>query len=435
MNSLLTYLIQSGLILSLFFLGYRFLLSNETGFFQNRFFLLTGIMASTIIPGLPLSVSINQDATKVVWLKEVIIQPGGLVNTVASEMSSSNIILMLYLAGALFFSLRLITRLLNILLLVKRHGISRKGNDNIVLLSGDYAPFSILNLIFVNVNDLNKISLDKVLAHERIHIRQKHSIDLLLIELLTVIQWFNPFVWLYKHAIKANHEYLADQGVLDGGYNKISYQNLLLNQVFGMQINYLTNNFNNSLIKRRLTMMSNIKNSKIPVWKYIFLVPVTLGIAMFITISFSSQVIAQDQQAQLQMQESKQIEKQDPPQIQKEEDTPIFTVVDDMPTFKGGKDALFEYLSTNIKYPEEAKKNGVEGTCFVTYVVEKDGSISNVKVLRGIGAGCDEEAIRVIENMPDWNPANHDGKPVRVQFNIPIKFKLDNNKKSEDKNG
>lgn len=114
----------------------------------------------------------------------------------------------------------------------------------------------------------------------------------------------------------------------------------------------------------------------------------------------------------------------DVPEEEEEEEAPIFTVVESMPTFPGGDEARIKYLQENLKYPQMARESGIQGRVFVTFVVERDGNITDVKILRGIGGGCDEEAIRVIQNMPKWVPGKQRGKPVRVQFNMPILFKL-----------
>jgi protein TonB len=106
------------------------------------------------------------------------------------------------------------------------------------------------------------------------------------------------------------------------------------------------------------------------------------------------------------------------------EEQQIFMVVESMPEFPGGEAALHQYLAENIKYPQMAKESGIQGRVFVTFVVEKNGKVTDVKVLRGIGGGCDEEAIRVVKNMPSWAPGKQRGKPVRVQFNLPVKFTL-----------
>lgn len=102
----------------------------------------------------------------------------------------------------------------------------------------------------------------------------------------------------------------------------------------------------------------------------------------------------------------------------------IFTVVEESPSFPGGDEARIRFLQENIEYPQMARESGIQGTVYVTFVVEPNGSVSGVRVLRGIGGGCDEEAVRVIKKMPKWNPGKQRGKPVRVQFNMPIKFTL-----------
>ncbi|MGM0612909.1 MAG: energy transducer TonB [Bacteroidota bacterium] len=111
----------------------------------------------------------------------------------------------------------------------------------------------------------------------------------------------------------------------------------------------------------------------------------------------------------------------DEPEVEEEE---VFTVVEEQPSFPGGEEARRKYLRDNIEYPQMARESGIEGTVFVTFVVEPDGSITDVRVLRGIGGGCDEEALRVVRNMPEWEPGKQRGKEVRVQFNMPIRFKL-----------
>lgn len=109
---------------------------------------------------------------------------------------------------------------------------------------------------------------------------------------------------------------------------------------------------------------------------------------------------------------------------EEEEVMQIFSVVEEMPSFPGGDPGRIKYLSENIQYPQMAKESGIQGTVYITFVVERDGSVTDVRILRGIGGGCDEEAIRVVKNMPRWAPGKQRGKPVRVQYNLPIKFQL-----------
>lgn len=124
--------------------------------------------------------------------------------------------------------------------------------------------------------------------------------------------------------------------------------------------------------------------------------------------------------------EDTEVEEYEPAPMEEEdkEEEKVFVVVEDQPEFPGGEQARKQYLSENIEYPQLARESGIEGTVYVTFVVEKDGSISDVRVLRGIGGGCDEEAIRVVKEMPKWEPGKQRGKEVRVQFNMPIRFTL-----------
>jgi len=109
----------------------------------------------------------------------------------------------------------------------------------------------------------------------------------------------------------------------------------------------------------------------------------------------------------------------------------VFTIVEQMPQYPGGQDGMMRYLGSNIKYPEEASEAGIEGVVYVTFVVEKDGAVGEARVLRGIGAGCDEEAVRVVRAMPKWEPGMQRGKPVRVQYNLPIRYKLNTSEKKK----
>ena len=104
------------------------------------------------------------------------------------------------------------------------------------------------------------------------------------------------------------------------------------------------------------------------------------------------------------------------------------TIVEQMPEFPGGKDALIAYISKNLNYPEQAVEEGIEGVVYVSFVVEEDGKISNAKVLRGIGGGCDEEALRVVQRMPNWTPGKQRGEALRVKYNLPIRYKLASDK-------
>lgn len=163
--------------------------------------------------------------------------------------------------------------------------------------------------------------------------------------------------------------------------------------------------------------MSKSKTNKFAVLKMLVAIPLALFLVMAFSFTVSNSVIAQDTKTKPEV------------VVIKTQEGDIFTVVEQMPRFPGGDDARIKFLKENIKYPDEARKQGISGTVFVSFVVEKDGSISNVKLLRGIGGGCDKEALRVVSMLPNYEPGLQDGKPVRTQFNLPISFKLNGGEK------
>jgi len=321
--------------------------------------------------------------------------------------------LWVYISGAIINILRLFFQLYRLFSLAGKTGINREYGVKVVYTGKSYTNFSFFDIIFLNSSEKDKNKLLEIITHEKVHIRQKHFIDLIIIELMTIIFWFNPFMWFYKRSIKAVHEYLADEGVLKNGYKKTNYQELLFNQTFGIQFFALTNNLNQSLIKRRLTMMSKSKTNKFAILKIMAVIP----IAMLLILACARNTETKNEISK--------------GQIINDEGSDIFTVVEQMPKFPGGNKALFKFLNKNIKYPEEARKQEISGRVFVTFIVEDDGEITNIELLRGIGGGCDEEAMRVISIFPNYEPGLQRGIPVRVRFNMPIKFVLE--KKDKDK--
>lgn len=430
MTELLIYLIKSAVCLGALYLIYRFFLRKETFFAANRFYLIASIILSFILPLFKIPVYYESaELTYVIVLEAVTISAQKVEAGLLNNLSFYQIVLIVYLTGAALFLMRFIFQMLQLVFLINKFGVTKMNDLKVVKLDRKYSPFSYFNFIFLNDENLKDKNLKEIIDHEKIHIRQKHSIDLILIEVLTIIQWFNPFIWFYKASIKGIHEYLADNGLLTDGLNKATYQNLLLNQSVGIQINDLTNNFNQSLIKKRFIMMTKLQSKKIAKLKLLLVLPVAAVLFICFTFSANQKVIGQTPANE------KLLTKTEKPiqdvKAEKQEEK-IFVIVEKMPEFQGGKDAQIKFMATNIKYPQEARKAGIQGMVYVTYVVEKDGSITGVRVMRGIGGGCDEEAIRVISLMPKWQPGTQKGKTVRVQYSFPIMFTLDDDGVSKD---
>jgi TonB family protein len=256
------------------------------------------------------------------------------------------------------------------------------------------------------------------------------------------------------------HEYLADEGVLHSGVDVNVYSTLLFEQGTGIQINDLTNNFSKSLIKKRIIMMTKKKTASLARAKLMIALPLALSMMLFISIN--PDMLAQEEKVPpppppkkekevnkpvnsdkepvvITVVEKPAREKKEPKSIQiaeYQDDDPVFTVVEEMPKYPGGNKALYAFMGENIKYPQDAKEKGIQGTVYVSFVIEKDGSVSHVKILRGVSKSLDSEAMRVVKTMPNWEPGTQRGKAVRVQYNLPIKFTLDKDddkKKEEDR--
>jgi len=459
MSSFVNYLLESGISLSLFALVYFLFLRRETFFSVNRWFLLISIGFSAILPLLhipfyaPPSVMLPEvTVTPYANLLSVIIVYGTELSTVTERLVLTySVVGYLYLLGAAFFSGMLILQIYQIIRLIASNRIVPEGKIKLVILDRELSPFSFLNYIFVSNNLQNTKGWEKMLEHEKQHIRQGHTFDVLALELVAVFQWFNPFFWVFRRALRENHEFLADQAVISQGTAPSWYKQILINQYVGDQI-VLANNFNYSLVKNRIQMISKIKSRKIAIGKVLFgmLMAVCL-IAVFacekkqpakVKIAApekSVSIVYQGHNLQVSgdsigIEKLKQLITK--PETSENATQPktlvavnseleeVYTVVEQIPEFPGGEAALRNFLGKSVKYPPEAIKKGIQGKVFVTFVVAKDGSVVNAKIARGADPMLDTEALRIVNAMPKWSPGKEKGKVVAVQYTIPISFVL-----------
>lgn len=288
MDNLILYLAKSSLGIALFYSTYWLFLRKNTLFNINRAFLIIGL-------ALPLMLSLTEiEYTVLVNPNETIkdvFQPfkpsfNTLDSVISSQASNHNsnkwksIAIIIYLTGVAIFLLRLLWQTIELISLISKHGVLTLNGNKIVENNKYGLPFSFINIIFINPKFHNGTDLNSILTHEKVHIREKHWFDLLLVELITVFFWFNPFVWLFERSIKQNHEYLADKGVLAQGHSVGKYQSILINQIMGMQIIGLTNNLNYSLNKKRMTMMTKTKTSKTKAFRMLWALP-AIAILLF----------------------------------------------------------------------------------------------------------------------------------------------------------
>ena len=533
MNSIFIYLLQSAISIVIFYLFYELLFKRDAFFAFNRYYLLLTIFISTFLPLLDFSIySIFSGTSDPVislapvyglfeyTLGEVTIYGEGssAIDSVATGKSLPyfSYIILLYMIGVFFAVGRFIFRFYQISRLLQKSKVVYHNGLRLIFTVPGTPTFSFFNYVFIDENLFNRRDeVDKIIEHEKIHIDQNHSLDLVIAELFSIIQWFNPTVYLLKKTLKENHEFIADSDVLAVYPDIMSYTKLLIDNSSIIKTNILTHNFSYSLLKRRLFMIKKTKN---PLRFSFKLVWVMLAVSMVVYAcsgpikkdNISSEIesvtsvdpnfsndsilvtsyfepdnglvkfvisIGKDRITKLSLFDKNNtlisdfmdgnysrglytiiwkpennevippgtysyvftaddnkidgifLEVMDPLSTVNNIEYEVFTVVEVMPEYPGGMDELGIFLSNNIKYPIKALKDGVEGRVFVNFVVGKDGSVIDSKVIRGIGSGCDEEAIRVIESMPNWIPGKQRGQAVNVSYNLPIRFALDEKEK------
>ena len=442
MNAMLLYLPESALCIALLYGVYWLFLRRDTFFMMNRMYLLGITAFSLVFPLVPFHFTASGTAATVVYMLDpVLITPEKVGQTVIIHLQWIQVAGIVYLTGLAIFLLRFAMQLIQLFIIVRRNGIERRDGIRLVFVDRGYSPFSFFNLVFINEKNISNDRLQAILTHEKVHVRQRHTLDLVLGELLCIMQWFNPFAWLTGREMKAIHEFLADEGVLTAGISPLQYQQMILDESMGIQVNGLTNNFNVSLLKKRILMISKTKSGKRARVKMILVVPAIMVLVfLFSARSFSGSPGTQDKNAAVTVtgQQSAASAKAAPQSQEKikytkAEPGKVYDSVDVMPEYPGGNEALFKFIMANIKYPEKAMKNKTQGMVFISFIVWKDGLVGDIKVLRGIGSGCDEEAVRVVSKMPKWKPGQKNGQNVNVHFNLPIKFKLDADKKESPK--
>lgn len=428
MEALLNWNIRAALYLLLFALAYLLFLRRNASASFNRFYLLSSSVLALVLPLLSLNIyQVRNDAVYAAFqLPEILVNTLGANDTIAAEsVVYSFSVFGVFGLISVFFLLLYVSRLLYISVLIYSHKKENLTGMTLVKLQNDKVPFSFFHWLFVSEALKSDHRFESVLAHEKAHAKRLHSLDVLFIELLQIVFWFHPAWYFMRAELKAMHEYEADELAI-AQVNKSSYQKSLLElTTFGGML-WLTNPFNVSLIKKRLLMM-NRKNGNQPAqkWLKLLLVLPFLAAAIFIqSCNFATDktdeiTVKEVQTAKENLPEPETLEAPKAPEGE------TFTVVEEMPQYPGGVQEMMNFLTNNIQYPEQARRQKIQGRVFVNFVVEKDGAVSNVNILRGIGAGCDDEAIRVVELMPKWKPGKQNGQPERVAFNLPINFTLE----------
>ncbi|MBB6236751.1 TonB family protein [Pedobacter sp. AK013] len=541
------------LYLIVFFGFYKLLLDKETYFTLNRIYLVSAGVLSLCIPFIRLEWLTEQKAAQQVYTSvnwEAVLAQATIVTERNTGFNWGNAFVYIYCAGILFFLGRLVFNLLAVKKLIT---INRAG--------------SAFSFFGKKVIDQQLPQMDVIDIHEEAHIKQWHTVDILFFEIIGIITWLNPVIYLYKKAIKNIHEFLADELAAEFQGDKAEYAMLLLSKSFGISPNTLTNGFlEKSLIKKRIFMLHKERSKKIAIVKYGIFIPLFAILIVFSSatvrknekllsitdqipmekpiemvenmvtapekpiitptisvdgktdanwkgfyqfllrnIKYPNAASSDEVQGNTQIKfnlkggrvtnitsnvelgagcdeevmkailsykgfktvadgkyaltvsfkipesseafKNKLLPKSDGyvnlnkiniisylPKTSETETSSIksentdkvydFVSIEKQPEFPGGITKFYKYIGSNIKYPKLAQENNVQGKVFLSFVVEKDGSLTDIQIARGLGSGTDEEAIRVLKESPKWNPGIQNGLAVRVKYNINVNFTL-----------
>ena len=475
MGFFFVYILKSGVCLSLFYLFYRLLLSKETFYRFNRIALLGILVFSLLLPLIEVTKAPQNEINQAVLTIEqllvmaenhqetqvtTVVEGDDLVDTWRSPVHWIEIVLLFYIAGIFFLVCRNVYSLFRLVRLMNT-AQRRQIDKHTVLLVHDrnVAPFSWMKFVVISRTDLEENGRE-ILIHECAHIRKHHSWDLLIADICIFFQWFNPGAWLLKQELQNIHEYEADEAVINEGINARDYQLLLIKKAVGTRLYSMANSFNHSKLKKRITMMLKEKSSPWARLKYLYVLPVAaIAVTAFArpevseTVEEISAVKVNDltaivetkvaessgQLLPVQSVPKDSVNRKSKVAVQQMDELvvvgyaskdsvkdrePVFNVVEQMPSFPGGMEALMQYLAKNMRYPVEAQKNKVQGRVVVGFIVSKDGDIKKAHILRGVDPELDAEAIRVIESMPRWMPGMQRGKAVAVSYTLPVMFRL-----------
>lgn len=418
--SALPYLLTASLYLLLFYGCYVLLLRRNTFFGLNRAYLLGSVVLALLLPFVKLPVeTIKSFPAGAVTLPTFVV---GRTSTIQPDTwSAMDCFWLIYALGAAVMLVRLGLNLGTVFRLIKRGTSERNPTYTLVRLLDDTTPsFSFGRYLVLNRTDA-LTEPDALLRHEEAHIRQRHTADVLFLEVVRVAFWFNPVLWLYKRAVQEVHEFLADRAVLQTP--QPDYPHQLVAYALNVSPAALITPFvSKSTLKQRIVMLQKPKTHRRALLGYVLALPLAALLVM------CTQLDPNQPQSEADHGLSQALARK-PVKV----DGEIFTVVENQPEFQGGMKELGEYLQNNLRYPASAQKVNAEGKVFVSFIVTKTGEITDVKLLKGIGFGADEEAMRVVQSMPRWKPGSQNGQSVNVRYNIPIKFQLEESAESAAK--
>lgn len=504
LSALFIYAIQSAICLALLYFPYVLLMRRDTFYSMNRIVLLCILVLSVILPAIQLPIFDNSFISTLSGDGRAIIEVGlpqldmSEAEKTAAAVSPEGarqelgvlfvrLLLLIYLLGMAITLVWKTVSLIRLTRFIPSGCVWTEKTDGVTIYChlGQISPFSWMNKVVLSEEDYNENP--SVLLHEKAHCHKGHSWDKLFVSLVEVFMWFNPCVWMLDHSLQEIHEYEADDAVLRHGVTSKNYQMLLIEKAISTSSYTFANGFNHSLLKKRITMMMKKKSNQWSRTKALYLLPVAvIALGAFATTkSVTTPAVISDSKVNanvlndqnissknvenvaevegiapaLTIQDANEVEEKPTQLMPTEEattpdadvyqdpDTAVFMVVETMPEFPGGMEALMGFMRDNLQYPPLAKEMGVQGRVMVQFVIDKTGKVSQARCIRGVPAPSakanateaekariekmgdaalqiNREALRVVEAMPDWKPGKQKGQNVNVRYTIPVTFKL-----------
>ncbi|MGI9552142.1 MAG: M56 family metallopeptidase [Aurantibacter sp.] len=283
MEAFFIYFIKSSGVILLFLACYKFFLSRETFYIGNRYFLFLGLILAIVLPLISYTKTVWIDIPSVdVPLVDSIVPE--TTDKVVNKIGWSSILFMIYAVGILYGTVRLLLQLLSLRGIMRKSQMVDKGNFRVFESNKPIQPFSFFNHIIYHPESHSQEDKRAIVAHEKIHVKQHHSIDILLVHLFTIFQWCNPFIYFYKFYLKENLEFIADAKTLSKEVQKENYQYLLLKSSYGDKHLPFVNPFFNSSIKKRIVMLNQEKSKKRKSIKYGLVLPLLIGFVLVFNV-------------------------------------------------------------------------------------------------------------------------------------------------------
>ena len=405
---MINYIIQVMLFQVLFLIVYDFVLSKETFFAKNRWYLLMSAIMSFCIPFIQIpsfQKVVSNDAR--ILLPEIVLSPQSMIEKTEIYQNFNGGLIVFWL-GFLFFLGLFTFKVFKLIILIIKNSIEKKDSYTLIMLPNSKKAFSFFNYIFLGT-DINELEKEKIISHELIHCKQKHSLDLLFFESLKILMWFNPLLYIYQKRITTVHEYISDAIILKSADKKL-YMNTLVNQLFDVEnISFVNQFYKHSQLKKRIMMITKEKSNKMKQIKYLLLVPILASMLFYTACSNTKNEI---------------IEKEVIP----------FTMIDKAPTFPGcpenDKSCFNKKMQKHFQkefdaeLPNSLKLSPGKKRIIMLFKINKEGAITEIKA-KAPHPALQEEAVRIIKLLPIMKPGELNGKKVTVKYALPMRIEVE----------